>query len=320
MENLLEVRNLSTFFDTRKGVLKAVNDVSFDLKKGEILGLVGESGSGKSVTALSIMGLIDPPGYIAEGSAKFAGCELIGMPEEEKRLLRGKRIAMIFQDPMMSLNPVLRIDTHMVESITAHRKTDRKEAVKKAVEVFRKVGIPSPEKRLKDYPHQFSGGMRQRVAIAISLLHNPELIIADEPTTALDVTIQEQILYEIERLSRENNVSLIWVTHDIAVIAGLAHKLCVMYAGKIVERGTTDEVLDNPAHPYTKGLIHSLPEMNTRGKPLQQIPGMSYSPIDLPPGCAFKERCPLADISCEQNPGVTKISENHHVCCFHPLM
>jgi peptide/nickel transport system ATP-binding protein len=315
----LMVEDLKTYFYTKAGVAKAVDGVSFTVGKGEVLGLVGESGSGKSVTGFSIIGLVDPPGRVAGGRIVFNGDDITGAGEERMRRLRGSRIAMIFQDPMMTLNPVLRIDTQMIEAVQAHEKVDRKTAFERSRDALGQVGIPSPEERLKAYPHQFSGGMRQRVAIAIALLHKPDLIIADEPTTALDVTIQGQILYEVQKLCRERGMSLIWITHDLAVVAGLADAICVMYAGRIVETGTIDQVIDRPLHPYTHGLIGSVPSHNKRGQPLAQIPGMAPSLLKLPQGCAFHPRCPRADATCLEPPGVTTPRHpDHCVRCFHP--
>jgi peptide/nickel transport system ATP-binding protein len=225
---------------------------------------------------------------------------------------------MVFQDPMMTLNPVLRIDTQMVEAVRAHQPLDRDAALRIARQALERVGIPSAESRLRSYPHQFSGGMRQRVAIAIALLNRPKLIIADEPTTALDVTIQAQILYEAQKLCRESGTALIWITHDLSVVAGLADRICVMYAGRIVEQGSVDEVLDAPQHPYTHGLIGSVPSRNRRGSPLAQIPGMTPALLDLPPGCAFRNRCPRTDAACTAEPELTS-RNNRLVRCFHPL-
>jgi peptide/nickel transport system ATP-binding protein len=288
---LLEVVGLRTHFFTKAGVVKAVDDVSFEVARGEVLGLVGESGSGKSMTGYSIMGLIDAPGRIVDGSVVLDGRDLRALSAEGLRQLRGNRIAMIFQDPMMTLNPVLRIDAQMVETILAHEDVTRGSALERARAALVKVGIPSPDERLVAYPHQFSGGMRQRVVIAIALLNNPDLIIADEPTTALDVTIQGQILYEMQKLTRETGAAMIWITHDLSVVAGLADRVCVMYAGRIVEQGTVFDVLSHPRHPYTRGLLDSVPSMRSRGVRLAQIPGMAPSALDLPPGCAFRGRC-----------------------------
>jgi peptide/nickel transport system ATP-binding protein len=318
MTPTLEVEGLKTWFFTRAGVLKAVDDVSFSVRPGEVLGLVGESGSGKSVTGFSILGLVDPPGRIVGGHIRFKGREIANLPEEEMRKLRGARIAMIFQDPMMTLNPVLRIDTQMIEALEAHHpEMSRAEARARAIEALAQVGIPSPEERLSQYPHQFSGGMRQRVAIAIAFLNEPELIVADEPTTALDVTIQAQILHEAQRLCRSRGTALIWITHDLSVVAGLADEVCVMYAGKVVERGPVDAVLDAPFHPYTRGLIGSVPSRNRRGVPLAQIPGMTPSPLKLPAGCSFRPRCPRADAACLAAPDLVEIAPQRFVRCFH---
>ena len=315
---LLEVRDLVTEFAGREGRLRAVDGVGFSLQRGEILGLVGESGSGKSVTGFSIMGLVDAPGRIAGGSVKFDGRELVGMPDAELRRLRGKRIAMIFQDPMMTLNPVLSIETQMVETVLAHEAVPREEARRRAIEALGLVGIASPGERLAQYPHQFSGGMRQRVAIAIALLHRPDLIIADEPTTALDVTVQGQILYEMQRLVRESGAALVWITHDLAVVAGLADRVAVMYAGRIVEQGGTAAVLDAPLHPYTRGLLDSVPAANVSGGRLRQIPGMTPSLARLPAGCAFRDRCGHADGACGTVPQITTRA-SRQVRCHHPL-
>ncbi len=318
LEPTLKIENLRTHFFTRHGVVKAVDGVGFEVRAGRVLGLVGESGSGKSVTGFSILGLVDPPGRIVAGSIRLKGRELRTLAPAEWRSIRGNRIAMIFQDPMMTLNPVLRIDTQMIEAVRAHDPVSVQTARARAREALAQVGIPSPDERLAAYPHQFSGGMRQRVAIAIALLNKPDLIIADEPTTALDVTIQAQILAEAQKLCRESGTALLWITHDLAVVAGLADEVCVMYAGRIVERGTVDEVLDAPMHPYTRGLLESVPSRNRRGVPLAQIPGMTPSLIDLPPGCAFRERCSRATETCRTDPPLYSLG-GRHVRCFHPI-
>jgi peptide/nickel transport system ATP-binding protein len=318
---VLTVEGLRTHFFTKAGVVKAVDDVSFTVGRGEVLGLVGESGSGKSMTGYSLMGLIDPPGRIVEGRIVLDGVDLRALSQEELRQMRGNRVAMIFQDPMMTLNPVLRIDVQMMEAILAHDDVSPASARQRARETLVKVGIPSPDERLEAFPHQFSGGMRQRVAIAIALLNEPDLIIADEPTTALDVTIQGQILYEMQRLTRETGTALIWITHDLSVIAGLADRVCVMYAGRIVEQGTCEEVLGRPAHPYTQGLLDSVPSNNERGERLRQIPGMTPSLLSLPPGCAFRERCGYADAACREEPLMRPAGgPGQTVRCFHPLI
>jgi peptide/nickel transport system ATP-binding protein len=314
----LVVDDLKTYFFTKSGVVKAVDGASFAVKRGNIMGLVGESGCGKTVTGFSIIGLVDSPGRVVSGRILFNGSDLLALPEQQMQRLRGTRVAMIFQDPMMTLNPVLRIDTQMIETIRAHEKVSRDEARRRSRDALGRIGIASPEERMKAYPHQFSGGMRQRVSIAIALLHKPDLIIADEPTTALDVTIQGQILYEIQKLCRETSTSLIWITHDLSVIAGLADQVCVMYAGKIVEAGDVDPVLDEPLHPYTHGLIRSVPGHSRRGQPLNQIPGMTPFLLNLPAGCSFRPRCPRAGEACLETPPITSPLPARQVRCFHP--
>jgi peptide/nickel transport system ATP-binding protein len=314
----LEVQGLRTEFRSRAGVVKAVDDVSFTVWPGQIMGLVGESGSGKSMTGYSIMGLIDAPGKVVGGSVRLKGRELRGLPPDALRAVRGDRIAMIFQDPMMTLNPVLRIDTQMLEAVHAHRDVSRHDARELARTALARVGIAAPDERLLAYPHQFSGGMRQRVAIAIALINQPDLIICDEPTTALDVTIQAQILYEMQKLCRESGTALIWITHDLSVVAGLADTVSVMYAGRIVESGSVAQVLEQPCHPYTQGLIASAPSRNPRGRPLQQIPGMTPALLNLGPGCAFRARCGLASAACADTlPLHTSVART--LRCVHPL-
>ena len=319
MSPTLEVRNLATHFHTRAGVLKAVDDVGFTVGRGEVLGLVGESGSGKTVTGFSILGLVDEPGRIANGQILFNGEDLVKAKPERLRQLRGSKISMIFQDPMMTLDPVLRIDTQMVDAVLAHQDVSRAAALDRAREALASVGIASPDERLFSYPHQFSGGMRQRVVIAMALINRPELIIADEPTTALDVSVQAQILYEVQKLIQETGTALIWITHDLSVVAGLADRLCVMYAGKVVESGEVDATLANPQHPYTHGLIASVPGNNKRGQRLAQIPGMTPSLLDLPAGCAFRSRCTRATAECQAVPQLQSFSSGRHIRCFHPM-
>jgi peptide/nickel transport system ATP-binding protein len=320
MSTVLQVENLRTHFFTKAGVIKAVDDVSFSIDKGQILGLVGESGSGKSMTGYSIMGLIDPPGKVVEGRIVLNGQDVTAYSNEQWRTLRGNRVAMIFQDPMMTLNPVLRIDTQMIEAITAHEKISPQAARERCRNALSQVGIPSPDERLLSYPHQFSGGMRQRVAIAIALLNKPDLIICDEPTTALDVTIQGQILFEMQKLCRESGTALMWITHDLSVVAGLADNVAVMYAGKIVEQGSTGALLDQPLHPYTRGLLDSVPSRNVKGQPLRQIPGMTPSLLQIGSGCAFRERCPRRAGECESAPALTSplAVASRKVRCFYP--
>jgi peptide/nickel transport system ATP-binding protein len=319
---LLEVEGLRTYFFTKAGIVKAVDDVSFTVMKGEVLGLVGESGSGKSMTGYSIMGLVDPPGRIVDGRIRLGGRDLRALSAEALRKLRGNRIAMIFQDPMMTLNPVLSVAVQMVETILAHESVSRESALARSRAALVKVGIPSPDERLDAYPHQFSGGMRQRVAIAIALLNNPDLIIADEPTTALDVTIQGQILFEMQKLTRETGAAMIWITHDLSVIAGLADRVCVMYAGRIVEQGSVVDVLSRPRHPYTQGLLDSVPARGRRGARLKQIPGMAPSLLDLPAGCAFRPRCGRATEACAVAPEMRPMdpgASGQTARCHHPL-
>ena len=316
----LEVRNLQTSFFTKAGEVKAVDDVSFTVDRGQVLGLVGESGSGKTVTGFSIMGLVDAPGRVVGGQILFQGEDLVGVSPKRWQKLRGNQIAMVFQDPMMTLNPVLRIDTQMIEAIRAHQRVSRDQARVMARDALGQVGIPSADERLKAYPHQFSGGMRQRVSIAIALLNRPDLIVADEPTTALDVTIQGQILYEMQKLCHDTGTALIWITHDLSVIAGLADVVAVMYAGRIVEFGEIDDVLDRPSHPYTSGLIGSIPSRNQRGQRLQQIPGMTPSLLNLPAGCAFRGRCAYAQAVCAVAPEVSGGDDGRRrLRCHRPL-
>ncbi|TVR06561.1 MAG: ABC transporter ATP-binding protein, partial [Salinarimonadaceae bacterium] len=301
-------------------LVTAVNDVSFSVAAGEVLGLVGESGSGKSVTGLAVLGLIDPPGRIAGGSIRVNGRELVGLPEKDLRSVRGKDVAMIFQDPMTTLNPVLRIDTQMIEAVRAHENISHTAARERARDALTKVGIPSADERLKAYPNQFSGGMRQRVAIATALLNRPKVLVADEPTTALDVTIQAQILAEVQKLCAETGTALVWITHDLSVVAGLADRVAVMYAGRIVEEGSVADVLEAPIHPYAAGLIGSVPSRNKRGVPLAQIPGMTPSLAHLPPGCPFSPRCSYATEICRTVvPEPVGYAGGRAARCHHPL-
>lgn len=321
MTPLLKVENLVTEFGGGKGRpgLPAVNDVSFSVERGKVLGLVGESGSGKSVTGFSIMRLLEKPGKIASGRVFFDGTDISTCSDEEMRRLRGKRIAMVFQDPMTTLNPVLTIGTQMVEAVVAHDKVSKDVARQRSRDLLGMVGIPSPEERLASYPHQFSGGMRQRVAIAIALLHKPDLIIADEPTTALDVTIQSQIISEFQRLTEEANTAVIWITHDLAIVSRLADDIAVMYAGRLVETGPVAKVLREPRHPYTSGLIASVPSQNRRGEPLRQIPGMTPAISRLPKGCSFRTRCDRATEGCLSMPPLLP-EEDRYFRCIHPVL
>ncbi|HWK72261.1 MAG TPA: ABC transporter ATP-binding protein [Burkholderiaceae bacterium] len=317
MTPLLDVRDLVTEFPGEDGKpLRAVNEVSLQLNRGEVLGLVGESGSGKSVTGFSLMGLVEKPGRVASGQVLFDGQELTAIDAKTRRSLRGRRIAMIFQDPMMTLNPVLRIGVQLMETLHAHVKISHREARIRARDALGMVGIPSPEERLDAYPHQLSGGMRQRVAIAIALLHSPDLIIADEPTTALDVTIQAQILAEFQKLTEQQGTAVIWITHDLAIVSGLADRIAVMYGGRIVETGPIASVLESPRHPYTRGLIRSVPSENSRGSRLAQIPGVTPSLSRMPRGCAFRTRCERATDACAMQPEATG-TELDYYRCFH---
>jgi len=293
--SLLEVKELRTHFPTRAGIVRSVDDVSFSIEEGELLGLVGESGCGKSITALSVMGLISPPGKIVGGSIKFKGEELTTASRERMREIRGDDIAMIFQDPMTSLNPVYTVGEQIAEAIRLHRKLDKKAAWNAAVESMREVSIPSPDRRAKDYPHQLSGGMRQRVMIAMALACDPELLIADEPTTALDVTIQAQILELINELRISRKLAVLLITHDLGVVAEVADRVCVMYTGRIVEESGVDELFERPKHPYTRGLLRSVPKLTEVGAAkahqLQTIEGTVPNPTQLPDGCHFAPRC-----------------------------
>jgi oligopeptide transport system ATP-binding protein len=318
-ETILEVRNLKTWFSTDDGVVKAVDDVSFSLAKGETLGIVGESGCGKSVTSLSVMRLIpSPPGRIMAGDIRFGGASVLAMDERQLRALRGGRISMIFQDPMTCLNPFLRISTQLVETLRLHQGLDAGDAKAKAVEMLRMVGIPKPESRIDGYPHQFSGGMRQRVMIAMALSCNPEILIADEPTTALDVTIQAQILEIIKDLSRKLGTAVILITHDLGVVSGMCDRIIVMYAGRVVERGSTDAIFAEAKHPYTRGLIRSVPRLDRgTGERLFSIPGIPPSVIDMPECCPFHPRCEHAMEACrKQYPPESDFGAGHRANCW----
>jgi len=318
MSHLLEVKDLEVKFALRFGELTAINGVSFTLDKGERLGLVGESGAGKSVTGFAIINLISKPGYISGGKILFEGRELNRLSEEEMRKIRGNRIGMIFQDPMMTLNPVLTISTQMVETVLAHQEISKSDAIDLALERLKKVYIPSPEKRLFQYPHECSGGMRQRIVVAIALLTNPALIIADEPTTALDVTIQAEIMDLLMELCESEKMGLILITHDLGVVSQVTEKIAVMYAGKIAETGSTEAVIQDPKHPYTRGLIKALPGSLQPGSRLNQIPGMMPTLTDIPPGCAFHPRCGISDTVCQrQAPTLINIDDYERMTACH---
>jgi oligopeptide/dipeptide ABC transporter ATP-binding protein len=313
-EALLSVRDLRVSFDTDGGRLQAVDGVSFDLAPGEVLAIVGESGSGKSVTAQTIVGLTESPNATIEGSILLRGAELRGAGEEGLRKVRGEQIGMVFQDPMTSFNPVYRIGAQIVEAIRTHREIGKAEARKLAIEMLDSVGIPNPELRIDDYPHQFSGGMRQRAMIAMALALEPDVLIADEPTTALDVTVQAQILDLLGRLNGERELATILITHDLGVVAEVADRVLVMYAGRVVEQGTLDEIFYDPQHPYTWGLLGSLARLDhPRADRLPQIAGAPPSLLDLPPGCAFAPRCPHAFERCSQPPELETRAEAEHL-------
>jgi oligopeptide/dipeptide ABC transporter ATP-binding protein len=335
---LLRVNGLKTWFHTFGGIVKAVDGVSFDVAPGEIMGLVGESGGGKSMIGFSIMGLIDPPGRIEAGSIEFDGTDLTGLDEPALRAIRGKEIAMIFQDPMTALNPLYTIGNQIEETLALHSALSARERRIRAVEMLHKVGIPQPEQRLHHYPHQFSGGMRQRVVIAIAMVSGPRLLIADEPTTALDVTIQAQLLRLMRQQVEENGTSLILITHDLAAVSQMADTIVVLYCGRIVERGPADEIINRPRHPYTRGLIDSIPHeapldggIADKKRRLRQIPGSVPDIRKLPPGCAFAPRCTHATDRCRMDdPALTDVAASfrsmasapirpHAVACHFPL-
>ena len=323
---VLDVKNLQTVFFTNSGLFRAVDDVSFSVRRGETLAIVGESGCGKSMTALSLMRLIpDPPGRIVSGSIKLGGRDLMKITEEEMRRVRGNEISMIFQEPMTSLNPVMTIGKQISEALILHRDMDRTQAMKRAIEMLELVRIPAPIQRAKEYPHQLSGGMRQRAMIAMALACNPKVLIADEPTTALDVTIQAQILELIVELQREFSAAVILITHDLGVVAETAHRVIVMYAGRKVEEATVGELFAHPLHPYTVGLLASIPRLDlmrgqadrTQGR-LQEIPGIVPALFDLPTGCAFAPRCNKADDLCRrERPSYEEKQPGHWAACWH---
>jgi oligopeptide transport system ATP-binding protein len=319
---LLEVKDLAVEFHTQDGLVKAVNGISYDLCAGETIGIVGESGSGKSVGVMSLIGLIpQPPGKVVSGSALLHGRDLMKMNDNEIRSVRGREISMIFQDPMTSLNPVLRVDRQMTEALEFHLNMNPKEASKKALEMLLLVGIPAAEARMRDYPHQFSGGMRQRVMIAMALVCSPSILIADEPTTALDVTIQAQMIRLVKRLRDELGMAIIWISHDLGVVAGIAEKVLVMYAGYIIEKAPVDTLYHYPAHPYTVGLLKSLPRVDQKKKDkLFSISGMPPDLSELTKGCPFSPRCGYVTEQClEERPTLESVGLNHQVACWHYL-
>ena len=317
-EKLLDVKGLHTYFFTDAGVVKSVNDVSFHINKGETLAVVGESGCGKSVTSMSVMRLIpQPPGKIVQGEIIFEGRDLTKISEEEMRRVRGNDISVIFQEPMTSLNPVYTVGDQIMEALMLHLKMDYAQARTRTIELLAKVGIPSPEVRVDEYPHQMSGGMKQRVMIAMALSCNPKLVIADEPTTALDVTIQAQILELLVELQKELGMSILLITHDLAVVAEMAHRVVVMYASKVVEKADIYELFENPKHPYTVGLFNSIPKLDEAQTELVPIPGMVPNPLDFPKACKFNTRCAhVMDICREKEPPFFEVGKNHWAACW----
>jgi len=317
---LLHISGLKTCFHTFGGLVKAVDGVDFSLNQGEILGVVGESGCGKSVVGFSIMGLIDAPGRIESGEIRFNGINLLDLDERDMRKVRGKEITMIFQDPMTSLNPLYTIQAQMEEVMKLHSNMSGEQRKNRCIELLDAVGISQPATRLKNYPHQFSGGMRQRVIIAIALASNPKLVIADEPTTALDVTIQSQILKLMKRLVKEHRTALVLITHDLAVVSEMTDKIIVMYCGRVVEKGTRDDIINRGRHPYTLGLLGSIPNLAARQKRLSQIPGMVPNIMQLPPGCAFAPRCDYAQERCRTHrPDLEELEPGHATACYYPV-
>lgn len=317
MKEILRVENLATYFYLDRGIVKAVDDISYTLNEREILGVVGESGCGKSINAMSILNLIEKPGKIVSGSIKYNGEELVGIPQDKLRKYRGNEISMIFQEPMTSLNPVFRVRDQIIEPLMLHTKMEKKEAYKKAVELLELVGIPRAEKVAMDYPHQLSGGMRQRVMIAMALACEPKILIADEPTTALDVTIQAQILKLMTDLQEKTNTAIMLITHDLGVVAQMAHKVVVMYSGKIVEAAPVGKIFGNPKHPYTVGLLNSIPSLDQDKERLETIEGVVPNPFELPTGCYFAPRCKHAMEKCwKAHPETYKIDDEHTVSCY----
>lgn len=317
MKEILKVENLSTHFFTDAGVVKAVDGNSFSINAGETLGVVGESGCGKSITAMSILNLIEKPGRIVSGSIKFKGEELVGTTDKRIREIRGNEISMIFQEPMTSLNPVFKVGDQISEALILHRNLSKDEARKKAIEMIDLVGMPRPKEVVDNYPHQLSGGMRQRVMIAMALACNPKLLIADEPTTALDVTIQAQILSLMKNLQKETQTAIMIITHDLGVVAQLADYIIVMYSGKIVEKAPVEDLFGDPKHPYTVGLLSSIPKADIDEDRLSTIEGAVPNPLELPKGCYFEPRCNKSmDICREKQPGMYKLDDRRHVSCF----
>ena len=315
-DNVLEISGLRTHFGTLDGTVKAVDGVSFEIKRGQTLGVVGESGCGKSVTAMSVMGLIERPGQIVGGTARLSGTDLLALSDKEIEQTRGDRMSMIFHEPMTSLNQVFTCGDQIVEALTLHMGMGRGAARKRAVEMLTKVGIPEPEQRAKQYPHELSGGMRQRVMIAMALSTEPELLIADEPTTALDVTIQAQILELMKDLREQNDMAIMLITHDLGVVAEMADEVVVMYGGKVVERSVAITIYERPHHPYTKGLLASIPKLGEKRRRLDVIKGVVPNPLNLPSGCMFKRRCPVAMPVCDSPPPMRQLEDEHISRCW----
>ena len=314
---LLEVENLQVEFRTRYGVSKAVNGVSFRVDEGETLAILGESGSGKSVTAQAIMGILDtPPGYVSGGEVRFRGTDLLALSEEKRRTYRGQHLSMIFQDALSSLNPVFPVGWQIAEMFRVHTKVSRKEAKRKAVELMDRVRIPGAASRVGDYPHQFSGGMRQRIMIAMAIALDPEVLIADEPTTALDVTVQAQVMELLADLQKESRMGLILITHDLGVVADVADRIAVMYAGRVMETSQVEDIYANPAHPYTRGLLESIPRIDQKGHELRAIKGLPPNLTKIPPGCEFHPRCPMAQEICvEKRPPLREVVPGRFSAC-----
>jgi oligopeptide/dipeptide ABC transporter ATP-binding protein len=313
---LLQVTDLQTHFATRSGVVRAVDGVTFDVPAGASVGIVGESGSGKSVTSLSIMRLVEAPGRVVGGQIRFKGRDIAGMSDREFRSVRGRDIALVFQDPMSALNPVYPVGKQVVEALRAHQPLSRAAAMERAIQLFSMVGISAPERRVHEYPHKLSGGMRQRVTIAMALANEPSLLILDEPTTALDVTIQAQILDLIRDLRQRVNTSILLITHDIGVVAELCERVVVMYGGRVMEQGTVQQITDQPCHPYTQGLLTSIPTPEMKGRRLNTIGGAVPNPLRMPPGCPFQPRCPKAMDVCSTKPELNQIGDGREVACW----
>ena len=313
---MLEVKDLHTHFRTMDGVVKAVDGVSFEIAPGASVGIVGESGSGKSVTSLSIMRLIEPPGWIAGGQILFRGRDLATLSDSEMQKIRGDDISMVFQEPMTALNPVYTVGDQVAEIVRVHRKISRRDSMKRAVDLFKMVGIPAAERRVNDYPHNLSGGMRQRVMIAMALANEPDLLILDEPTTALDVTIQAQILELVKNLRKEVNTAVLLITHDIGVIAEMSDEVIVMYGGKVMEHARVEQLISDPKHPYTKGLLASIPSLGMKNQRLNVIAGAVPNPLNMPPGCPFAPRCPYVMDVCMTMPELKSLEDGRQVFCW----